>query len=280
FKLFPTFNLSHAFNANHNLGISYNKRIERPAYSNLNPLQFYLNDNTYVVGNPNLQPEITQLATLSYTLKGTYTFEVYYRHVDNPMSELIFQDNAANKIRYEASNLKQNVDYGFDFLMYKPFTKFWAVYVMNSIFKDNAQFFAVESGNAIQENSRWSMYSSATNYFTLSEKASLNAELSLLYISPVVYGSAEASSRAQVDFSMKKSFASGKWIASLAFNDIFQTTDFWVNNNYLNQRNKYYTRFDNQWVRFGLRYNFGNTRLKTNESSTKQSEQERIKTQD
>jgi len=280
FKLFPTFNLSHAFNANHNLGISYNKRIERPAYSNLNPFQFYLNDNTYVVGNPNLQPEITQLATLSYTLKGTYTFEVYYRHVDNPMSELIFQDNAANKIRYEASNLKQNVDYGFDFLMYKPFTKFWAVYVVNSIFKDNAQFFAVESGNAIQENSRWSMYSSATNYFTLSEKASLNAELSLLYISPVVYGSAEASSRAQVDFSMKKSFASGKWIASLAFNDIFQTTDFWVNNNYLNQRNKYYTRFDNQWVRFGLRYNFGNTRLKTNESSTKQSEQERIKTQD
>ncbi|MCB0469229.1 MAG: outer membrane beta-barrel protein, partial [Flavobacteriaceae bacterium] len=83
-----------------------------------------------------------------------------------------------------------------------------------------------------------------------------------------------------VDLSLKKSFKDGTWIASLTANDIFGTTDFTVKNNYLNQRNKYYAKFDNQWIRLGLRYNFGNTKLKANQSTSSQAEQDRIKTRD
>ncbi|HZW63546.1 MAG TPA: outer membrane beta-barrel family protein [Flavobacteriaceae bacterium] len=278
FKLFPTLSLSHTFNENHSLGVTYNKRIERPAYTNLNPFQFYLNDNAYVVGNPNLQPTISQLVTLSYTLNQEYTFEVYYRHEENTMSEQTFQDNENNKIKYVASNLKQDVDYGFDFFTYKSITDFWSVYVVNSIFKMNSQFFAVENDNRILENERWSMYSNIINYFSLS--ATTSAELSALYISPTVHGSSNISSRAQIDLSLKKSFAKGKWVASLTASDIFNTTGFEVSNNYLDQRNKYQTTFDNQWIRVGLRYNFGNTKLETNQRSSSESERERIKERD
>lgn len=278
FKLFPTLNLSHDFNDNHTLGVSYSKRIERPAYSNLNPFQFYLNDNTYVVGNPNLQPTISQLVTLSYTLAQDYTFEVYYRYEENTMSELTFQDNEDNKIKYVASNLKQDVDYGFDFLTYKSISKFWSFYIVNSIFKVESQFFALENNNQILENSRWSMYSNLINYFTISESA--NAELSLLYISPVIDGSQDISSRAQVDFSIKKSIAKNKWVLSFTASDIFRTTGFVVSNNYLDQKNRYQAEFDNQWVRLGLRYNFGNTKLRTNENTKSQKERERIKERD
>lgn len=279
-KWFPTFSITYNLNEKHSLGLSYNKRIERPAYSDLNPFQFYLNDNTFVVGNPNLKPTISQTTTVSYTLNQTFTFELYYRYEENPISELTFLDNEDNKVRYQAANLKQEIDYGFDFLTYTPWTDFWSVYVVNSIFHDQAQFFAEESGNSIEENSRWSMYSNLINYFNLDKDQTLNAELSLLYISPIIDGSAEVSSRAQVDLSLKKSFNNGKWIASLALNDIFSTSDFTVKNDYLNQRNKYYAKFDNQWFRLGLRYNFGNTKLKTNQSNASQAEQDRIKTRD
>ena len=100
--------------------------------------------------------------------------------------------------------------------------------------------------------------------------------MSFLYISPVIQGSADVSSRMQVDINIKKTFNDGKWVASLAFNDIFDTTDFTVKNNYLNQRNRYHATFDNQWVRLGLRYNFGNTKLQTNQGTSTQAEQDRI----
>jgi hypothetical protein len=278
FKFFPTLNLSHNFNEKHSLGISYSKRIQRPTYSSLNPFQLYLNDNTYLVGNPNLQPTISQLITLSYTLAQDYTFEVYYRHEENTMSELTFQDNQDNKIKYVASNLKEEVDYGFDFLTYKNLTKYWSIYLVNSIFKVESQFFAIENNNEILENSRWSMYSNLINYFKVDETT--NAELSLLYISPLADGSSIMSTRAQVDFSIKKSIAKNKWVLSFTASDIFRTTGFEVRNNYLDQKNKYQAEFDNQWLRFGLRYNFGNTKLKTNQKDNSQIERERIKERD
>lgn len=278
FKLFPTFNLTRNFNEKNSLGISYSKRISRPAYSELNPFQFYLNDNTYVEGNPNLQPTITQLGTLSYTLNQTFTFEVYYRYEENTISELTFLDNDNNTVRYQSANLKEAIDYGFDFMTYTSLTDFWSVYILNSIYHDKTQFFAEESGNVIQEKKRWSLYSNAINYFSLGNN--FDADLSFLYISPMIEGSADVSSRMQVDVNIKKSFKEGKWVLSLALNDIFATTDFTVKNNYLNQRNRYHARFDNQWVRLGLRYNFGNTKLQTNQGTSTQAEQDRIKTRD
>ncbi|NND77044.1 MAG: outer membrane beta-barrel protein [Flavobacteriales bacterium] len=105
---------------------------------------------------------------------------------------------------------------------------------------------------------------------------SLTANLSFLYISPYLEGSAEVSERTQIDIGLKKSFDQGKWILSLSANDILQGSDFTVKNDYLNQDNQYYARFDNRWVRLGLRYNFGNTRLSSNEAIKELEERDRL----
>lgn len=273
---FPNANITHRFNDAHSLGVSYSRRIERPTYTNLNPFRFFLNDNAFVIGNPNLQPAITQLATLSYSINDTYTFEVYYRTEDNTFSELSFQDNTLNRIFYQASNLKEEVDYGFDFIMYNTITKGWTSYVVTSLFNNKAQFFAAQTDNSVQTNEQWSFYGNVINYLNLSNDNSFTATLSLLYISPVVDGSATVSSRSQVDVSLKKSFAQGKWIASLSANDIFQGSDFTVTNDYLDQDNEYYSLFDNRWIRLGLRYNFGNTKLSKNDNIKELDERNRL----
>lgn len=277
FKWFPNFNLTRNFNENHSLGVSYNKRIERPTYSNLNPFRFFLNDNAFVTGNPNLLPSITELVALSYTIKQTYTFEVYYRKSENPFSELSFQDNETNQIKYVASNLKQNVDFGFDFSTYTPITKGWTTYALTSVFKDEAEFLDIENNNSLETNEQWSFYGNWINYFTFLKDESLSADLSLLYISPIIDGGGEVTSRTQVDLGLKKTFNKGKWTLSLRASDIFLTSDFTIENKYNNQNNKYYAKFDNQWVRLGLRYKFGNTRLQTNENTKELEERERIK---
>ncbi len=276
FEVFPTSSIEHRFNDNHSLGISYSRRIERPTYSNLNPFKFFFSDNSFVSGNPDLKPAITDLATLSYTLNTAYTFELYYRNEQSTFSELSFQDNELNQISYRPSNLNQVVDYGFDFILYKPLTNHWTAYVVTSIFHDEIEFFATQTDNSLQSNERWSFYGNAINYFTFLKDQSLTANLSFLYISPYLEGSAEVSERTQVDIGLKKSFNNGKWILSLSANDIFLGSDYTVKNDYLDQDNQYYTRWDNRWVRLGFRYNFGNTKLSTNESIKELEERERL----
>jgi len=276
FEIFPTSSITHRFNDSHSLGISYSRRIERPTYSNLNPFKFFFNDNAFVSGNPNLLPALTELTTLSYSINNAYTFELYYRNAKSTFSELSFQDNDMNQIIYRPSNLNQVVDYGFDFILYKPFTNNWTAYVVTSIFHDEIEFFAAQTDNSLQTNERWSFYGNAINYFTFLKDQSLTANLSFLYISPYLEGSAEVSERTQIDIGLKKSFNNGKWILSLSANDILQGSDFTVKNDYLDQDNQYYARFDNRWVRLGLRYNFGNTRLSSNESIKELEERDRL----
>lgn len=276
-KWFPNFNLTRKFNKNNHLGISYNKRIERPTYSDLNPFQFYLNDNAFVTGNPDLLPSITELLTLSYALNRVFTFEVYYRKAENPFSELSFQDNASKQIKYIASNVKQNIDFGFDFSTYTPISSNWTTYAVTSIFKDEAEFFDIENNNSLETNDQWSFYGNWINYFSFLKDKSLSADLSLLYISPIIDGSKEVSSRAQLDFGLKKTFNNGNWILSLRASDILMTTDFTVSNNFNNQNNKNYSKFDNRWIRLGMRYKFGNTKLQTNESIKELEERDRLK---
>ena len=275
-KWFPTFNLSHAFNEKHSLGIGYNRRIERPTYARLNPFKFFFNDNSFVEGNPNLQPTITQIATLTYTINETFTFEAYYRIIDDMMTELGLQDNLNNQIKYLAVNLKQNIDFGLDFSTYTKLTNKWNIYVVTSVFKDEAEFF--DENNELDTQSRWSTYINCINYFSFLKDDSLTADLSFLYISPIIDGPALISERAQLDFGLKKSFGKGNWILSLRASDIFQTSDFTVKNQYGNQDNQYYALFDNRWIRLGLRYKFGNTRLQTNENIKEFEERDRLKT--
>lgn len=277
-KWFPNGNITRKFNENNTLVISYNKRIERPGYSDLNPFQFFLNDNAFVAGNPNLLPSITEFLTLSYTLNTAFTFEVYYRKATNPFSELSFQNNESKQIKYIASNLNQNIDFGFDFSTYTPISSNWTTYAVTSIFKDEAEFFDIENNNSLETNEQWSFYANWINYFSFLEDKSLSADLSILFISPIIDGSKEVSTRAQLDFGIKKSFNKGKWILSMRASDLLQTSDFTVSNNYNNQDNQNYAKFDNQWLRLGLRYKFGNTKLQTNESIKELEERDRLNT--
>lgn len=67
-QLFPSLYFSHKFNDKNTINLSYNRRINRPDYENLNPFLYYLDQFTYRVGNPYLQPEI------AHTVEATHSF--------------------------------------------------------------------------------------------------------------------------------------------------------------------------------------------------------------
>jgi iron complex outermembrane receptor protein len=69
-QLFPTLLLSKTLSENHSLQASLFRRINRPAYDELNPFIFYVDQYLRRVGNPFLQPEISKGADLSYSYKS------------------------------------------------------------------------------------------------------------------------------------------------------------------------------------------------------------------
>ncbi|GGK29203.1 TonB-dependent receptor [Yeosuana aromativorans] len=275
-KFFPSFHVLHTFNEHHELYFNYNKRIYRPRYSELNPFKYYLNDNAYVTGNPRLKPEIDDVFILGYTINKTYTFEAYYRYENNPTLEITFQDNDNNILKYINTNIDKNISYGLDFTTYTKLNSFWNIYVLSSLFYYEGQFYAQESNNELITNDKWSFYSQIINYFSFLKDRSLTAEVSYLYISPIVEGSSVYSSRHGLDINFRKTLWNNKASLSIGVSDLFNTQNFTQTNKYLNQDLFTNSRMENRLLTIGFNYKFGNTHLKTNQKPIELDERDRL----
>ncbi len=273
FKGFPTFNLSHKVTENVNLYVNYKRYVDRPSYQDLNPFKYYLNDNTIVTGNPNLQPAFVDHLVLGTTIKDRYTFEAYYNYTDANFLELPIQDNAENQIIYTPINLGSTVEYGFDFSTYFNVTKNWFVYFVTSFYNVQDQ---ATLNNTHLKTDTWSNYSELSNSFSFLKDKSLSANLGFVYIGKNQQGFQTVDGRLATNFAIKKTILNKKATLSLSAADLFNTQDFTVNAEYLDQNNSRYSNQDNRYIKFGFSYKFGNTTLETNERTKARKERDRL----
>ncbi|NMH88309.1 TonB-dependent receptor domain-containing protein [Flavivirga algicola] len=279
-KLFPSLYLLYRLNENNELYFNYNKRIYRPRYSQLNPFKYFLNDNAYITGDPNLMPQIDDVFTLGYTFNGIYTFELYYRNENNPTLEIVFQDNDTNVLKYINTNIDRSISYGLDFTTYTKLTTHWNLYVLSSLFYYENQFFALESNNEIEKKDKWTVYGQIINYFSFLKDKSLTANLSFLYISPIANGPSITSNRSGLDINLRKTFWKNKASLSLGITDIFNTQNFTQTTKYLNQDVFLNSRIENRLFTFGFNYKLGNFKLNTNKKEIDLQERDRLKNSD
>ncbi len=89
-QLFPTISIDDSLSANHMLGISATRRIDRPTYEQLNPFRLYVNPTFYLQGNPYLIPQNAYSLNISDTYKQQYTLTLSYTHTINAITTVIF----------------------------------------------------------------------------------------------------------------------------------------------------------------------------------------------
>ncbi|WP_158293160.1 TonB-dependent receptor [Tamlana fucoidanivorans] len=278
FKLFPSLYILHKLNDINQLYVNYKRSIYRPKYNELNPFEFFLNDNTISSGNPNLLPQIDDQVILGYTFDESYTFEIYYRYEDNVNIEFIYQDNENRLIRQNYTNIDYGVSYGLDFTTYKTITKHWNLYILSSYFYNENNYFTKE--NELLQNDKWTFYGQIINYFSFLKDKSLTTDLSFIYISSYIDGPREISARAGLDFSVRKSFWENRASLSLGVSDVFNTQNFTTDTRYLDQDIASKSTMENRLFTVGFNYKFGNFRLKTNEKSIDTQERERLSHRD
>lgn len=95
-SLFPTVFIGYSANKNNEFALSYGRRIDRPAYQDLNPFLFYLDKFTYARGNPYLQPQFSNNLELTHTFKGFLTTTLNYSYTSDFMNETFSQGKEEN----------------------------------------------------------------------------------------------------------------------------------------------------------------------------------------
>lgn len=272
-KWFPTLNVSHSLGEKTSLYLNYKRSVERPNYQDLNPFRYFLNDNTIVTGNPNLQPAFVDHVVLGASFNDNHSIEAYYRYSDASFLELPSQDNDNNQFIYTPTNLDNSVEFGFDFSSYFEVTKKWSVYFVTSFYnvKDETKI-----DNDIVKKDTWSNYSVLSNDFSFLKDNSLSANFTIIYVGENQQGLQISSTRIVTDFLIKKTIFNKRATLSLGFSDLLNKQDFSVESKYKNQDNSRYFNLDNRYVKLGFNYKFGNTSLETNERTKERKERDRL----
>lgn len=126
-KLFPTVTYTYTPNDKSSLSVNYNRRISRPAYTDLISNLFY-NDPTFVFsGNPLLKPTLTDVLKADFTTKGL-TLGLSLQHDLHPILRYQITTNETRDIGISSP---QNLDYQKSINLFVSYplsvTKWWKI---------------------------------------------------------------------------------------------------------------------------------------------------------
>lgn len=211
FDYFPSLFLSKEFKKEQSISFNYNRKIDRPAFSTLNPFVIKINDFTYQIGNPNLKPQYRDNFNFSYNLKK-HSFSTYYNQTADLISNVYFPENDA--IYHQSQNVGKSEVFGFNYSYGDNIKKWWYLNFVTTL--ENQNYFLSETNfhsNKLSLN--------INNDWKISDTWSIN--LSAYYSSPYVYGYVEVEDYFSSDFVLQKSFLNKKLKVRFYIDDIFNT---------------------------------------------------------
>lgn len=277
FDVFPSISIHHALNKSHGIGLTYNRSTQRPNYESLNPFRYYITENNYIGGNPNLERAIEDKVGINYDYKNKLFLEFYYQNIKNDLNYLTFQDNENSILKSVNANLIRSYQYSFDILFYDYLTPWWWFQASTSSYYYVNELYALESAPDIYKNDTYGQFVEMYNYFWLTKDRSLTANLTGRYISNFVFGNRHFKNQSFVNLSVQKVFWDKRASLSIGVDDVFNTLNGVASvAKYYNQDNYFYANTESRLLRVGFKYNFGNARLRDNSKAIKTAEGDRL----
>ncbi|MDO6471654.1 outer membrane beta-barrel family protein [Maribacter sp. 1_MG-2023] len=274
FDLFPNLSMSYTKDKNAFM-VKYYRRITRARYSSINPFQYYLSANSIYEGNPNLKPAYNTYVEVDYVFDKDFKFALFTSIKSDEQVQQFIQDNATNILKAQYLNLETNYNFGADVSVSKYLTSYWYSYFLVSQYYNQNKFIDIATDATI-ENSIWTTYIRANNYFTLLKDESLYADMAFTYISPYVKGNASNRAYSKLGINFRKTFWNKDASVSIGIEDIFNNGNTFSTRNYLDQNNTTSTRPESRLFVFGFRYKFGNTKIRDNSKSKNTDENKRL----
>ena len=182
-SLFPTFFVQYRMDtvSNHVFGLSVGRRVDRPAYKDLNPFSYPMDRFTYYGGNPFLVPTFAYNVDMTYTYKNFLTTTLTYSIAD----DVIFETNEQRGTIYYSrpGNFAKQITYGISVNGSQKLTKWWTLQLYAARLKNE---FVSPVYTEFLDDSKWYTVISPVNQFIINNRWS--AELAGNYQSTVLKG--------------------------------------------------------------------------------------------
>ncbi|PIB37561.1 hypothetical protein BFP72_13845 [Reichenbachiella sp. 5M10] len=132
-NFFPSAHLTYEFSPEQNVQLSYSRRLRRPGFRNLNPISSYSDNRNFRIGNPDLDPELTDAYEVGFLQNwetASFYGGVYYNHTTNEIERLSFASTIPGEdgvIYSKLYNLATEDAYGFEINLSKDFTDWFSM---------------------------------------------------------------------------------------------------------------------------------------------------------
>ena len=273
--VFPSAAITYNKNPMSQWGLTYSRRIDRPAYQDLNPFEFKINDYTFMKGNTKLRPQYTNSFGITHTYKYKLNTRLNYSHVKDIFT-LLPDTTEKSKSFLTKKNLATqqiisiNVSYPFQYKWYSFFANLNANY---------SKYLAdYGGGDRKVDISVFTVGIFMQNSFKLGKE--FTAELSGFYNSPSVWqGFFKSKSIYSLDAGVQKTILKAKGTIKVSVGDVFNSMKYRGTSDFSGQQSIFYGKPESRQFKLSFNMRFGNTQVKASRQRKSAIEEENKRTE-
>lgn len=254
---FPSGSLTWNKSAGLQWTLSYSRRIDRPAYQDLNPFEFRLDEYTYRKGNTDLRPQYTNSVGLSFVYHSKLVTTLNYSHVRDVFTQLVDTTDRSRAFLIKENLATQDIT---SFNISYPLTIGWF-----SLFTNLNSYYSMYRAN-FGPGRTVDLHVFAMNVFGQSSirlGKGWTGEVSGFYTTPSIWqGTFRTHALGNVDAGFQKSVLQKKGTLKVSVSDIFFTQRWTATSDFAGQylRSTGYT--ESRQLKIYFTYKFGNAQVK------------------
>ena len=256
-NFFPTVAITYKTDHSETYNLSFARRIDRPAYNNLNPFSYPVDELSSWRGNPFLQPQYANTLALQYSHKNT-TLLASYTHTSN-LNGTITEITGENNTYTIPRNIGLRNNISLTLTQQLALTNWWNMSLTGIGYRIQNKVGTPDFGNF--NRSRFAGTLNVQQGFKL--PARITAEVAAVVNSKNISGlNTYVKSNSQIDLGLQKNVMKDKGTLKLAVTDLLWTnrinTDAQLNNLLLHTT----FRGESRQLRLNFTYRFGNNKIK------------------
>lgn len=272
-NVFPTAGITYKTRHSGTYNLSIARRIDRPAYNDLNPFSYPVDELSYWKGNPFLKPQYANILSLQYSYKSTTISAGYTKTSD--LSSGITEVLEENRIIMIPRNIGFQNNLNLTITQQITLAKWWNVSLTGIGYRLENKVGTLEYGD--YSRSRFAGTINIQQTFNL--PGHMTAEVAGVVNSKNISSlNTYIKSNSQLDLGLQKNLMKDKATIRLAVTDLWRTNKI----NTATQLNNLllHTTYvgESRQIRLNFTYRFGNNKIKTkdNRESGLQNESQRL----
>lgn len=272
-SFFPSASVTFNKNPMNQLSVTYSRRIDRPAYQDLNPFEFKLDEYSFMRGNTELRPQFTNSYGITNVYKYRLTTTLNYSHISDLFTQIPDVTEVSKSVLTKRNLAEQdiislNVSYPFQYKAYSLFTNISTNY---SKYKANLEGRKIDlnafGGTLFMQNS-------------LRFAKTWTAELSGVYVAPSIFmGTFKSKGMGGLDLGLQKQIFKGAGSIKLSGTDLFRTFRFRGSSDFAGQKLDVLARWESRQFKANFTWRFGSTTVKGAKQKTLGAEDENKRAQ-